>query len=425
MTGSRTRSRRRTVVGVVFLALVTLLVVQPGFFAADPPDSADEPLRDEMDVRLVSPHPDSDVRLWPFTSRAKSFDSLTLPINVVVRDEASRVISQLRTGGQESWDRDAHEWQGVGDESGSVVTDGSSNAWLDTTGATRYTYVDRPGDSGRWLTETAQLHRGSYFGSRYHLRLYEGGRGDGTWTAIQAHHEHWDPFRLRHTVGSLSIAQHQFERQYYGKPYVTDISRERFANGGIFDADGWVTVIDLRPQSLAPVGLVFLGATLAVGASRSPFRTLRSALSSSAGQRGVTLGVVLLSLPVVIRNASIAVENTAPAVPVKAIAAVGYLLFAVGLPLAAVLLPTEGHTFDWFGLSVVALGIGFLLDYQQIGIEMLPVTVVLHRLAVLVAVGVLAVGSRRPGAYGRWNVPTVGGALLWVIVLAWPLVDVL
>jgi hypothetical protein len=360
--------------------------------------------------------------LWPFTSRAKSFDTLTLPINAVVRGNASRVIGHLRAERDEPWRRTAHEWQGIGDESDSGMLDRPTTTWLDTTGATRYTYIADPETGGEWVRETAQLHEGTYFGARHHLRLYEGGTGEHQWTAVQAHHEHWDPFRLRHTVGSLTLAQHHFERQYYGKAYVRDISRERFANGGIADTDGWVTVVDLREAPLAALGVVLFGSVLGSSATASSLRDLRSWLSTTAGQRGVALAGVLLSLPLFVREVSIALEGAFPGVPVKAIAGLGYLMLAFGIPLAALSLPTGGDALDWFGVGVVTLGAGFLLDYQRIGIEMLPIGVVLHRLAAVLTVGVLAAAATQRSA-DRWDRPTLVGLALWVAVLAWPLVS--
>ncbi len=252
MPDSRIGLNKRVVTSLIFLILFSLLVVQPGFLT---PHSKDESRpKDPNDVRLVSPTPNSSAKLWPFTSRHKQYDSLTLPINVVVEGDTSRVVNQLKHRREAHWNNDSNEWQGVASDEETAGVGKRADEWHNTTGAVRYTYIQAPGPRGGWMTETAQLHDGAYFGSRYHLRLYEGGKGTETWTAIQAHHEYFDWFRLRHTVGSLEKAQYYLDGQYYGKWYVDEVSRQRYANGGIIDSNGWVSIVDLRPKSeMGPV----------------------------------------------------------------------------------------------------------------------------------------------------------------------------
>ncbi|SEP25835.1 hypothetical protein SAMN04487948_1288 [Halogranum amylolyticum] len=431
MHGSRPRSRRRLATAITVVVLLALLVVSPGLVA---PHAAEEvPRKGPDDVKLVTVSEESDARLWPFTSRQRSFESLTLPINAVVRAENSRVVSQLRRSGSD-WELADDEWQGVGDEAEPVVVEGTDVTWDETTGATRYTYVAAPGSAGGWTAETAQLHDGTYFGSRYHLRLYEGGTGGDRWTAIQAHHEHWDWFRLRHTVGSLSVAQQQFETEYFGAAYTADVGRERFANGGISDADGWVSTVDLRPLSVTElrplsaasvlsVGLLLFGSV--VGRASATWRSMvdhvTTVLSDETGQRSALLFAALLSLPLFVRSAAVFAETAVGVLPVKLVAGTLYLVLAVGVPAVALALPREGEPFDWAGIAILGLGVGFVLDYQSIGIDVLPIAVVLHRLTVLAAVGFLAAGASRPTAETTWNSSAKIGLVTWLCLLAWPL----
>ncbi|WP_458207578.1 hypothetical protein [Haladaptatus sp. NG-SE-30] len=425
MPESRIGFDRRAAISVTLLLLVVALIFQPGFLIAQSSDEQNP--KDPDEVRMVSPKENSTAELWPFTSRQKSFDSLTLPINAIVQGHSARVKMQLRNQRDAQWNNDSNEWQGIRQEDSPEGSGDSADRWSKTTGAVRYTYIKAPGSRGGWVAETAQLHDGTYFGSRYHLRLYEGGQGNNTWTAIQAHHEHWDWFRLRHSVGSLSKAQYYLDSQYYGKWYVDDISRKRYANGGIIDTDGWVSVVDLRQETdLRPVpaalfGLLLLGSVGIQGSVKESIRELSSLLSNETTQRGGALAVSLFSLPLVVRATSIFVETTFPFVPVKAIAGVGYLTFVIGLPLAAIGLPNGRRSLDWFVVAVVGLGLGFLMDYQSIGVNVLPIAVVLHRIAVLTTVGVMAVGGARQSEDGRWNLLVKAGLVLWVCVLLWGL----
>lgn len=422
MHGSRPHSRRRLAVVSTVIVLLVLLTVDPSLVA---PHSAEEmDMKGPDDVKLVSVSEESDVKLWPFTSRQQSFESLTLPINAVVRGESSRVITQLSGHGDKELEPMTNDWQGIGDESEPVVVNGGDIRWRDTTGATRYTYIAAPGPAGGWMTETAQLHDGTYFGSRHHLRLYEGGSEGARWTAIQAHHEHWDWFRLRHTVGSLSIAQHHLETEYLGASYTADISRERFANGGASDADGWASVIDLRPLStvgMLSAGLLLFGSIQGRNNWQTTVEQVSEGFSDEVHQRSALLLVSLLSLPLIVRSASILAETTVPNVPVKLVAGMGYLVFAVGIPVVTILFSHGGEPFDWAGIAILGLGLGFVLDYQSIGIEVLPIAVVLHRLVVLGVIGFVAASASNQTVENPWSQSTKVGLVMWVCVLAWPL----
>ena len=58
--------------------------------------------------------------------------------------------------------------------------------------------TSRRGD-GEWLQQRYQLHGGTYLGTRHHIRAFAPSERP-QWTALQAHSEHWDWFRLRHIV---------------------------------------------------------------------------------------------------------------------------------------------------------------------------------------------------------------------------------
>jgi len=138
-------------------------------------------------------------------------------------------------------------------------------------GSTRYAYVAMGHDptGGTWLDESYQLHDGEYLGSRHHIRAYASPDSDDQWTAMQTHREHWDWFRLSHTVTSAEDSQRYVEREFMDRRYVSSVSRDHLGNDRGFDSDGWVTIIDLngddgddgddRDDGGPPVHLAMLG----------------------------------------------------------------------------------------------------------------------------------------------------------------------
>ena len=424
-------SRRVRLLGALVVVLLGLQLLTPTPVAFGSSSGPDASPPGTSDVKLVTPDPDSSGRLWPFTSRSRSFDSLTLPINLVFREDAARVRAQLTHGRDAGFDPITREWQGIAPEGDLPASGGPHPTWDDTTGATRYTYVDTPGGRDRWLDETAQFHDGTYFGSRYHVRLYEYDAGGPAaagppWTAVQAHYEYWDWFRLRHTVTSLAKARKHLETQYLGTAYTAEISREWYANGGIIDSDGWVTVVDFRPPSVLSLsarwGWLVVGlAAVDRALSDRVAGPVRRLTGSRTAPRALALTAVLALLPSAVRAGAIAMEVGAPWVHVKVITGVFYLVLAAGLPAAAAALPQGAHVTDWLALAALSLGVGYLLDFSAIGVTVLPVAVVLHRLLSLVAVGLVAAGGARRAAGARRSQFLALGLALWVVVLTWPL----
>ena len=481
-------SRGGTASVVLAVVVVCVLLVSSVGHTATP--QQDSP-RGPEDVKIVTVDPDSQDKLWPYTSRQRRFETLTLPINVVVLGNDTRIRWFLMTGRNVNWNESEGEWQGVGGEAVTEMT--GSQAWYDSHGATRYTYIQSSKDPyGGWVDESYQLHDGDYFGTRYHLRAYSGGRVNTSWTAIQAHHEYWDWFRLRHTVGSTADARRYVETQFYGSAAVERVGRERYANGGISDADGWVTVAVMREPTPPKPGDAGTGTGLGPGTevrtgpgtgtetgtgpgtatpTATPSGTTRNGTATTNGVQqsarsaqssiawaltaallagavlsfGTTdvqrrlheievsstdrllalVAVALLTMPS-LRWASIAAERTLPWLPVKVIAGSGYLVIAIGLPLAVVSLARETRADRAAPLAAVGLGAGTLIDYTLVGITLVPVAVMLHRLALVLTLGLLAAaGTRlRTDRPGHVALPVVA-ALIWVGVLVWPLLDAL
>lgn len=492
-------SRLRTGSIILTVLVVCILLVSSIGHTATPQQAS---TRGPEDVKIVTVDPDSQDKLWPYTSRERRFETLTLPINVVVLGNDTRIRWFLMTGRNVNWNESEGEWRGVGGEAVGEMT--GRQDWYESHGATRYTYIQSPKDPyGGWVDESYQLHDGDYFGTRYHIRAYTGGQLNTSWTAIQAHHEHWDWFRLRHTVGSTADARRYVEQQFYGTDAVERVGRERYANGGLSDADGWVTVAVMKKPTPPTPGDAGTGTGLGPGTWTRAIRgtaaengaqnetviengtvtenetmiengtvtgtvtengtasvtqqSVRSAPSPTVWGLSVALlagavlsvgvadvrrrltevevgkskrlvllaAVSLLTMPS-LRWASITVERTLPWLSPKVIAGLGYLLIALWLPLAVVLLARGTQADRAVPLAAVGLGAGILLDYALVGITLIPVSVMLHRLAVVLTIGLLAVaGTRlRTDRPGHVALP-VAAALCWIGVLVWPFVDLL
>lgn len=536
------------------LLLLALVVVGPlvasSYGSGQSAGSDAEAFAEAMEegrAHTVAPHPNSTMAIWPYTSRSRSVEGATLPINVVVLEDVDLVRNMLIHRPDAHWEDQRHGLNGSTGNSSTSVTEptpvgaeragnatpaastpapngtaaprttngtagtptatmaaiptadgtagtaatnatvgpptpggtaapanasatgantanatagaptptpnatttrGASNEgplfptsinstgvyWSDATGSNRYTYVrgDQQG-SGRWIDEAGQLHDGDYFGTRYHIRFYRVPDGESSWTALQVHREHFDWFRLRHTVGSLPVAQHYVESQFYDQWYVADLHRERFTRGGILNADGWVTVVDVKyPDVLRrSFGVMSILAGLAlVGAfggwpspvDRRDVRKVGRAIPVDA--RFVVLAVAVAVVPLFVRLGSLAVERTELVNSPHVVAGAFYPMLALGLPACAYLLARGVGRQKAFAAAAGGFGVGVLTDYAVLGITLLPVAVIVHRAILVLALGVVAVaGTDRPeGSWVAHRDPTllVGGGL-WVAGLLWTL----
>lgn len=351
---------------VVVLAGLTGLVVD--VHAADSGD-ASPPAETLVSV--------SDDALWPYTSKTRSTAGRTLAINVVVHGETDRV---RRTFLDRDWERG----------SGPKLV-----PWRSAHGATRFTYAVVNG-SGRWLAESFQANDGSYFGSRVHVRGYA--PPSANWTALQAHEEYWDWFRLRHTVVGVDSAQSYVEDDLRMTPGVARVTHRSLGNAGRVNGDGVATTV------------VFAAALLG---SLGRFRrvTLR---------RGALVAALPVALVATARVGAIAVDSTLPGVPPKAVAALFYPVLALALPwltarLARPLLPPAA-----FLVAAVGGGAAFAFDLFAVGVTALPVDLLVHRALLALALGLLAgTVADADARSGRYLTAAVSASVVvWCLVLA-------
>lgn len=367
------RRQRLVVVALLALAGVYLLAGAIGPATETPPEEA---VRTVDDDELIQPG-GSESRLWPYTSSSRSVRDRTLAINLVVYGPPERTREALTTRGELEW-TETNDTLAEADAEQYNVSAEDGFGWNDAAGSTRYTYIDAGGEAG-WVDESYQLHTGSYFGSRYHIRAY----GADEWTAIQAHEEYFDWFRLRHTVTSADDAGEVVEREFIGQPFVGSVSRTHYGLEGGW-SDGWISEIHL---AVGLVALTLLGRDGRL-ALRAGGRALgrwahrnRSGFVLAAGLAGVVLGVRLLG---------IALEGPFAGRPHLLTGAL-YPVLVVGPPLLVAKLAPRLRANAAFGFTLVGMAFGFVYDAAAIGLGVVPLDLVVHRVGLVTALGLFAV----------------------------------
>jgi hypothetical protein len=394
---------------------------------------------DEPDLVTVG---DAETELWPYTARAKRFEARTLGINVVFYDDPESVETALRERSALRWEEQSIDTAGNETANGTTTEtpDGTADGtttetangtttetaagervefdpdaeriedaikFRDAEGAKRYTYVETDGE-GVWLGESYQLHSGEYLGARMHIRAYNDPNGE--WTAVQVHEEHWDWFRLRHTVTGIDDPQRKLEADFMGEPYVAEVVRQPFGNRTA-DGDGWASVISLAAASVLFFGL--MGRVRHV--KRATHRFTRRQ------RRELALGATVFALYLSVRALGILGETLAAGLSPKIIAAPLYLLLAVGTPTVAYLLG-RGTDRTWgFAFAAAGLGTAFVVDFAAMGVSLIPLRVVLHRGAVIIALGLIALGGALAAKQDEYPIPLFVGVLGWLAALFAPL----
>ncbi|MFC6717176.1 monovalent cation/H(+) antiporter subunit G [Natrialbaceae archaeon GCM10025810] len=359
--------------------------------------------------------------------------------------------------------------QSDGDDSGANSTDDGSNAtenetdgakaeggpgvsldWGAADGAVRYAYIEPGnGEDGYFTTETHQLQDGDYYGQRYHIRMYESPDEDDQWVAMQAHTEHFDWFTLRHRVSGSQAAQAKIESDLMALPWIDardDVARVYLENDGPSDADGWTTVVDLRTASMAltplAIGLAANrkrerrrdrdgdGTTDRDGDSNSVSAVLRDHLTQDDRRRlraaydrleagHIVMMLAIIALLLGVRIAGIALERRVGFLTPHMIAALLYPFVSLGIPVATYAIARSlTRRLDAALAAAGALAVAIWLDYGLLGVDTIPVDVIVQRMLAVVALGLIAGGAvGRATAESRFNDMLLVGAATWVLVL--------
>ncbi|MXR20207.1 hypothetical protein [Halobacterium bonnevillei] len=374
---------------------------------------------DAESTLTVIPLENDDRQLWLYTSRGLSFEQATLPINVVVYGDPEDVHRGLLESDRGNWTDTSEDEQEVAPDENTNVVNPTTIEWEVADGANRFAYlIDLQG--GVWLTEHYQVHDGRYLGSRHHIRAYAPSEADSEWTAMQAHHEHWDWFMGRHIVRSTTESQSYVEREFAagGSP---DITRVPVGADSDPSFDQWLTIVDFRADGAqsALAGLAFV-----LGLAGARRRGLSATLREHVPTRDVRTLLLAAGVAVVllfVRLGGLSLERSFD-VPPKVFAIALYPVLFVGLPLAAYLLARPLDRSRAFAGASVGFIAGVLLDYSYLGVTQLPLDVLVHRGALAVALGLVAVGNSRVERHdseGPDHLRT--GVLLWLVATLLPL----
>lgn len=404
-----------------------------------------DPTADPADVetldreQLVQPEAGGSY-IWPYTSREHSTDGRTLAINVIIHGDDDRIRQALVDQSELEWEETEPDEQDAEPDTYEIIAEDGTIEWDDAHGSTRYTYFDTGphGGNGVWVDESYQLHTGAYLGSRHHVRAYTTTLDD--WTGIQIHQEYWDWFSLRHTVTDIQDSRNTLEADFIEQPYVDEVSREYHGTTGGWN-DGWISVIELATLvPLAFIGVLGLFGTNAGEKTRLIWRETRRLLGwVLANSRGFILAAVLAGLFLGVRSAGLFLETVTSWITPQAFVVVLYPILVIGLPVSALVLsqPLEAATrflrlqrgVSWLGrplqpqpafvFTVLGLGVAFGLDFASMGVVALPIQLLLHRLGLLVALGLIAAGAAQTDREGK-ALLTVG-LLGWIVGLLLPL----
>lgn len=376
------------------------------------PTTSDIAPPEEPDPELVDLA--SGQQLWPYYSSERGSFEQRSAINVIFTNATVADVIRLLV--------DDADWLETDEKIGDARTEAFSFAeleeadvadplgWGQAVGAERFAY-SRVNDQGYWLEETEQLHDGDYYGKRHHLRLYEL-PGDDPAVAIQAHAEHFDWFTLRHSVTSVDAAQASVEAaliELLGPEHVT---RTYHGNNDVYDSDGWVTII----AAILPVLLV---TSAAPGATNSPARRLLEWTQNRLHFEHLALAASMVGLLLSVRLLGVGLERHT-ALPVYWIAGGLFPIIAIGIPVAAFWLGRRVERRIEAAVSAsLGLGIAILLDYLYLGVNVLPIEILLHRGGLIIAVGLLAAGGAGYAdsrVYAREFI--LAGVLSWLVLLA-------
>ena len=422
---------RRTV--SIALAVIVIAVGVSTAMSVIAPPTADLVAPEEDTERNMVELEGSESSFSPYLSAAEEHRKGS-SINIAVRADLDTTLQIMADEGD--WNVTEEHEHDVGPEQLSAeqirinTTGSTSMEWDEAGGSVRYAFVDDTarGNDAEFVTESAQVHFGDYYGHRYHIRMYEAPHEDDEWVIMQAHDEHFDWFTLRHAVHGNDEAQRQVERDFMQQDFVDDVWRMYVGNDEPYDNDGWMTVVELA----------WVLPLLAVGAIgrrrlRDEAMVLWGRLSSVDRERiraaysRLTLNHLLLFGGIVglyfgVRVSGILLERYVPALSMHAIAALLYPFIAIGIPAVTYLIARRmTRRMDAGVVAAGALSTAVILDLLALSVSVMPIGIVVQRAGIVLALGLIAIGATdRATRQANEALPNdwlVVGATLWVALL--------
>ena len=422
---------KRTVSIALAVIVIAVSVSAAMSFIAPPTADLIAPQEDE-EPELVQLE-GSESSFYPYLSAAEEHRKGS-SINVVVRADLDTTLRIMADDGD--WNvTDGHEHE-LGPEELSAdqiqinTTDGTSMEWDEAGGATRYAFIDDTarGNDAEFVTESAQVHFGDYYGHRYHIRMYEAPHQDDEWVIMQAHDEHFDWFTLRHAVHGNDEAQTRVEQDFMQQEFVDDVWRKHVGNDEPYDNDGWMTVVELAwvmplllmgalgRQRIRDTGLSLWGRLNSVDRQR-----IRAAYDRLTLNHFLVFGSIV-GLYFGVRVSGILLEWYVPALSMHGIAMVLYPFIAIGIPAVTYLTARRmTRRMDAGVVAAGALATAVVLDLLALSVDMMPIGIVIQRAGVVLALGLIAIGATdRANRQDNETLPNdwlVVGVTIWVALL--------
>lgn len=124
----------------------------------------------------------------------------------------------------------------------SVIDNYASHGWGNANGAPQWVWVDETAHGGiaYWSLSIDQLEEGSYFGTRYHLRIFNGGDDShgqfDKWSIGAVHRETWNSNTNEHDLlsNAWEISESHLKGDLTGKTGVISVGTMNLSNSGSY-----------------------------------------------------------------------------------------------------------------------------------------------------------------------------------------------